>query len=172
MPQAETVVTFLEMKAEPLLHIAPPSRLKLMLVRAEKPTLGYFRYLYDAVGRSVHWQHYGSLDDAGLAAIIHDDKVEIWVAHVNGQPGGFFFVDARPAPEHVELELLGVLPQFQAQGLGKWLLAEAIRACWARKPQRVIVETCTLDSPAALSLYQKLGFEAYDRKTKMAEIEG
>lgn len=172
MAQVETVVTFLEMKAEPLLHIAPPSRLKLMLMRAEKPALGFFRYLYDAVGRDVHWRDYSALGDVELAALIHDERVEIWVAYVNGQPGGFFFVDARSAPADVKLELFGLLPQFRGLGLGRWFMGEAIRACWARKPQRVVVETCTLDSPAALPLYQKLGFEAYDRKTKMVEIEG
>ena len=122
MAEIETVVTFLDMKAEPLLQIAPPSRLKLMLMRAEKPTLPFFRYLYGAVGRGLHWQHYGSLDDAGLAAIIHDEQVEIWVAYVNGQPSGFFF------------------------------------------------ETSTLDSPLALPLYQKLGFEAHERQVKTVEI--
>lgn len=171
MAQVETVVTFLEMKAEPLLHIAPPLRLKLMLMRAEKPDLAFFRYLYGAVGHSAHWQYFGDLSDTDLSAIIHDDRVEIWVAHVNGQPGGFFMVDARPAPAHVELELFGLLPQFQGLGLARWLLAEAIRACWASKPERVIVETSTLDSPHALTLYQKLGFVAYDRKVKMVEIK-
>ena len=171
MAEVETVVTFLEMKSEPLLHVAPPSRLKLMLMRAETPTIAFFRYLYEAVGRNVHWQHFGGLNDTDLATIIHDANIEIWVAYVNGQPGGFFMIDARPAPAHVELELFGLLPQFQGKSLGKWLLAEAIRACWARKPERVIVKTSTLDNPVALTLFQKLGFEAYDRQTKPVEVD-
>ena len=64
------------------------------------------------------------------------------------------------------------MPAFQGLGLGSWLLAEAIRACWARKPARVIVETCTLDSPAALPLYQKMGFTPYAREDKTLEISG
>jgi GNAT superfamily N-acetyltransferase len=44
------------------------------------------------------------------------------------------------------------------QGLGRWFLGAAIAACWATRPQLVTVQTCTLDHPAALPLYQKLGF--------------
>ena len=89
--------------------------------------------------------------------------------YVNGQPGGYFEIDGREAPAHVELDYFGLIPAVQGQGLGKWLLAEAIRACWARKPERVIVQTCTLDGPAALPLYQKLGFVPYGREEKQFE---
>lgn len=167
MAEIETVVTFLEMKAEPVLHVAPPSRLKLMLMRAEEPSTAFFRYLYEAVGEGTRWPHHV---DSDLSVTIRDPAVETWVAYVNGQPGGFFLVDARPAPAQVELKLFGILPEFQGKGIGKWLLAEAIRACWARKPERVTVETDTLDSPHALTLYQKLGFVACDRQTRMVEV--
>ena len=170
MAALETTLTFLEMTAEPLLHVAPPSKLKLMLARAETPSVGFYRYLYDAVGRDFHWLDRKKLSDADLTAIIRDERVEVWVAYASGQPAGFFEVDARQAPAQVELMYLGLLPEFHGRGLGKWLLAEAIRACWDSKPQRIIVETCTLDGPAALPLYQKLGFTPYGRKEKVVEV--
>jgi hypothetical protein len=34
----------------------------------------------------------------------------------------------------------------------------------------VIVETCTLDSPAALPLYQRMGFTPYDRQSKLVTL--
>ena len=43
-------------------------------------------------------------------------------------------------------------------GLGRWFLGAALEAAWAHEPQAVVVQTCTLDHPAALPLYQKLGF--------------
>ena len=150
--------------------MATPLLPKLMLMRAEQPSPGFYRYLYDAVGRDFFWVDRRKLDDAQLAAIIRDERVEVWVVYVAGQPAGFFEVDARNAPEDVELMYLGLTSEFRGQGLGKWLLAEAIRACWARAPERVIVETCTLDGPAALPLYQKMGFLPYAREDKVIEV--
>ena len=43
-------------------------------------------------------------------------------------------------------------------GLGRWFLGAAIEAAWATGPKQIVVQTCTLDHPAALPLYQKLGF--------------
>ena len=173
MPEQSTVVTFLEMTEEPILHIAPPSQqFKLMLFRAEAPSAHFYRYLYDHVGRTYHWNDRRHLSDEDLLALIRHEKVEIWVAYAKGEPAGFFEVDGRRAPAEVELVYLGLMPAFQGLGLGSWLLAEAIRACWARKPARVIVETCTLDSPAALPLYQKMGFTPYARSEKLVRVEG
>ncbi|MBC8038834.1 MAG: GNAT family N-acetyltransferase [Rhizobiales bacterium] len=169
MPEIKTTVTFLEMRAEPRLHVPTPVNSKLMLMRAEKPSIGFYRFLYDAVGRSYHWIDRKQLDDAALATIIADSRVEIWVLYAAGQPAGFFEVNAIETPV-VELGYFGLMPEFHGLGLGKWFLAEAIRACWARKPERVIVETCTLDGPAALPLYQKLGFAPYGRKEKMVDV--
>jgi GNAT superfamily N-acetyltransferase len=169
MAEVTTTVTYLEMTAEPFLQVPPPSKIKLMLVRAENPTVGFYRYLYDAVGESFHWVDRKRLSDTDLAAIIQHEKVEVWVAYANGQPAGYFEIDARQEPAEVELQYLGLLPEFQRLGLGKWLLAEAIRACWARKPERVIVQTCTLDGPAALPLYQKMGFVPYGREEKVVD---
>jgi len=166
----QTTVTFLELRAEPRLNVQPPANLKLMLMRAENPSIGFYRFLYDAVGRSHHWIDRKQLDDAALAAIIKDPRVELWVLYGSGQPAGYFEVNATEPPV-VELGYFGLMPEFHGRGLGKWFLAEAIRACWARKPERVIVETCTLDGPAALPLYQKLGFVPYDRKEKTVVVE-
>ena len=85
-------------------------------------------------------------------------------------PPAIFEIDGRSAPELVELLYFGLVPEFHGRGLGKWLLAGAIRACWAHKPERVIVETCTLDGPAALPLYQKMGFRPYARKQKWVDV--
>ena len=169
MREIETIVTFLEMTAEPLHHVTPPSNLKLMLMRAENITTNFYRFLYDTVGHDYNWQDRTRLSDAELAKLIHAEGVEVWVLYVSGQPAGFFeLVPADRAT--VELEYFGLLPEFQKKGLGKWLLAEAIRAAWAKLPKRVIVETCTLDGPAALPLYQKMGFTPYDQKPEIRQV--
>jgi GNAT superfamily N-acetyltransferase len=169
MREIETIVTFLEMTAEPLHHVAPPSSLKLMLMRAETITLSFYRFLYDTVGHDYNWNDRSNLSDSELSALIHADGVEVWVLYVNGQPAGYF--ELVPYERNtIELEYFGLVSEFQGKGLGKWLLAEAIRAAWAKLPKRVIVQTCTLDGPAALPLYQKMGFTPYAQEPKVMEI--
>jgi GNAT superfamily N-acetyltransferase len=162
----ETVVTYLEMTVDPHHHVPPPANMKLMLVKAERPPVHYYRYLYDVVGREFHWIARRGMSDDELAAEIQSEGVDIYVLYVSGVPAGFFEVDHRDLSE-VELKYFGLAPEFRGRGLGKWLLNEAVVFCWSWAPARVIVETCTLDSPAALPLYQRAGFTPYDRQSKV-----
>jgi GNAT superfamily N-acetyltransferase len=156
------------MTAHPHHHVPPPANLKLMLLKAEKPPLQYYRYLYDAVGRPFHWVDRRALADEELVGLIHSANVDIYVLYVAGSPAGFFEVDRQGS--EVELKYFGLARDFQGRGLGKWLLNEAINCCWAGNPLRVIVDTCTLDSPAALPLYQRMGFVPYDRKSRTVTL--
>jgi GNAT superfamily N-acetyltransferase len=83
-------------------------------------------------------------------------------------PGGFFELEWRDGQD-VWLAYFGIMPEFRGRGLGKWLLSEAIAAAWLREPERVRVETCTLDDPRALPLYQRMGFVPYERRHKVIE---
>jgi len=65
------IVTYLQMFAHPQ-RVIPPPRDGLEVVHAKKPTIAYYRFLYDAVGRDYAWDSRKKLTDADLAAIIHD----------------------------------------------------------------------------------------------------
>jgi GNAT superfamily N-acetyltransferase len=165
----ETIVTYLEMTSDPHHFVPPPANLKLVLLKCEQPPLHFYRYLYNAVGGSLHWIDRRSLTDERLSELIHDENIDIFVLYVGGAPAGFFEIDHRRSDD-VELKYFGLVPEFRGRGLGKWLLNEAIGCCWQHAPVRVIVDTCTLDSPAALPLYQKMGFTAYARDTKILSL--
>ncbi len=163
--QLETVVTFLKMDERPNDHIPMPSGFKLALMRLERPTVGYYRYLYDGVGDGYDWIDRKVLSDEQLLAEISADGIEIYVAHVGGVPAGYFELECSKR-DQVWLAYFGIMPDFLGMGLGKWLLHEAISTAWSKNPQSVRVETCTLDHPRALPLYQRMGFVPYDRKEK------
>lgn len=151
-----TTVTHLEMLREPSLS-CPSPRGKFALIRAEKPPIHFYRYLYDTVGKDYFWVNRKALNNEELAAIIHDDRVHIFVLHLNGCPAGFAELDFRQMPT-AELSFLGILPEFVGQGLGRFLLCESIEIAWMHRPKRLTVQTCTLDHPSALPLYQRNGF--------------
>lgn len=163
-----TVITFLEMQERPTrVPTAPPPRLKLALIRAEKPTVSYSRYLYDAVGGRWWWFERRQWDDQQLKAVIHDERYETYVLYVGGVPGGYFELDRRDGPV-VELAYFGLMPEFIGLKLGPYLLDQAIDLAWQGPPvpRRVWVNTCDMDHPKALSMYQRAGFVPYDRKVK------
>ena len=65
--------------------------------------------------------------------------------------------DARGAVE-VELLYFGLVAEAQGRGLGRRLLERAIAEAWALGAERMVLNTCTLDHPAALPNYLARGF--------------
>jgi GNAT superfamily N-acetyltransferase len=148
------------MRTEPLLHIPLPGRLKLMLLRAENPSESFYRFLRAAIGSPVM----PTAHDKELTGLTLAPNSELWVLYVHGCPAGFFETNTLSA-EDIKLAFFSIAPEYQGQSLAAWLLAEAIRACWAQKPVRVIVQTTSLDNPKLLSLYQQMGFSVYAQET-------
>lgn len=158
----EVVRTSLEMHARPVRPLARPPSLSqpVMLLRATPPTISFYRYLYNTIGREWFWYERRVMDDATLAACVQDDAVFVNVLYLGGVPVGLAEIDARNARD-IELAYLGLIPEFIGRGLGRYLVDWAIDAAWDHDPDRVWIHTCTLDHPAALPLYQKAGFTAY-----------
>jgi GNAT superfamily N-acetyltransferase len=165
--QIETLVTFLEMTEPPRRAPLPPPSAGIEVRRALRPTVSFYRYLYDAIGKDWTWYERKLLGDAELAAIIHDPGVEVNVLWFDGVPAGLAELDRRDLPD-VELAYFGIVPEFIGQGLGRFLLDWAIHHAWRARPRRFWVHTCDLDHPRALEVYQKAGFRIYDRQTALA----
>ena len=168
MDDKPVVITYLEMTERPSLPHPSPKAHNYALMRAPEVTIGFYRYLYDAVGRSWYWTDRKKLSDEELAKIIHDPAVEIFVLYVGGSPAGFYELDYRAMPT-AELAYFGLMPEFIGLTLGPYLLAQAIEMLWQKGPNRVLVNTCTLDHPKALPLYQRFGFRPYDRQETLAQ---
>lgn len=162
-----TIVTFLEMRHKPQLAVPAPLG-QYSLIAAPRPPLHFYRYLYHQVGAHHQWLDRTGLEDEALAALIHKDEVEIYVLYVEGAPAGYIELDFSDLPQQAELAYFGLMPEFIGRGLGKYLLVQAIGLAWRRAPERLTVQTCTLDHPGALPLYQKCGFRPYLREEKPA----
>jgi len=146
-----------------------PPRDDVAVVHARKPTLSFYRYLYDAVGKRHHWLSRRNLTDAELAALIHDPRMENHVLYVDGVPAGFAELDRRIEGE-IELVQFGLVQEFIGQGLGRYFLNWTIDKAWSYQPRRFWLHTCTLDHPAALPNYLKGGFVVYKEEVAQKEI--
>ena len=150
-------VTFLEMSAPPSHYPPLPYNRQVALMRTRNMQLHFYRYLIDRVGRKWHWVNVLRMSDEELAGKIHDPDRDIRVLYLDGAPAGFFDLKTH-LPGEVELSYFGIMEHAIGQGIGRWFLGAAVAASWEKGPKFVTVQTCTLDHPAALPLYQKIGF--------------
>ncbi len=163
--RVETIVTYLEMTERPTRPERPAPVAKLAILRAEAPTISFYRYMYDTIGAQWTWSDRRELDDNALGAIIHDPDVAIHILYVAGVPAGFVELDGR-IKDAVELSYVGLMPEFVGRGLGGYLLDWAVAAAWRMEPKRVWLHTCSFDHESALPLYQRVGFVPYKRQVE------
>lgn len=153
-------VSFLEMDAPPEGPGRPvPKGFRLHRVR--DPAVEDFRRLYDGVGSGYAWTDMHVVPPDELESFVRSPLVEFFLLRdPEGQEAGFFQLDyRRRAPYGVaEISYLGLLPAYCGRGIGGWLLDEVVRRAWDRNIARLDVNTCTLDHPAALSMYLQAGF--------------
>ncbi|MBI1208457.1 MAG: GNAT family N-acetyltransferase [Azospirillum sp.] len=134
----------------------------LSVVRAEHPSLGWYRYLYDSIGEAWLWIDRRRIDQQELQAIIQDRRVDILTLTVADRLAGFAELDRR-GRQGIKLAYFGLLPGYIGRGLGPWLLDYALAEAWRHQPPRVLVNTCSFDHPAALALYRSRGFAVVRR---------
>ncbi len=164
-------ITYLEMTSPPRRFVAPEWPEPTAVRQAERPTLSYYRYLYNTVGADWHWYERRLLSDEALAEIILDDRVLVFVLYVRGVPAGYVELDRRIEGE-VEIALFGLVPEYIGRGLGPRLLSWALGKTWScYRPRRLWLHTCSLDHPKALAVYRRAGFEVYDREEVQVDAE-
>jgi GNAT superfamily N-acetyltransferase len=156
-------VTYLEMTAKPARPPVPVPAAKLALMRTERCTVSFYRYLYNIVGEPWLWYERRLWSDARVAELLARPDVEIYVLYAWGVPAGYFEL-VRAARGDTELAYFGLVPEFIGRGFGAWFLNAAIETAWLGASGRVWVHTCTFDHPRALRLYQRSGFKVYERR--------
>lgn len=159
--QLATVVTTLEMRARPRPRPLPASSLRL--VRWAAPSPAGYRALFTRIGAPWLWFSRLVMPDDRLAAIIGNPKVEVYAAiDPTGVEIGMLELDLRSA-DVCELSYFGLAPELTGRGHGGWLMGEVLARAWRPGVERLTVNTCTLDHPAALGFYRRHGFVAVRR---------
>ncbi len=159
-------ITYLEMEARPDFdypHL--PVGSSAALLKAQDPPAWYLMMLYDAVGRDYAWEDMHARDEPEIAEQLETGALYTLIDH--GWPHGFFLLTGPDQDGATELAYLGLVPEAVGSGLGSWLLKTAILTAWDMTgTTRMTVNTCTLDHPRALALYQKNGFVPVRREEK------
>lgn len=160
--EAWVLTYYLDMKAAPKESLVSP-HYPFHIEQLNTPSISAYRSLYDEIGASYNWVDRKMMSDEELLSIISDSKVAIYIAYVEDQPVGFAELDFREEGA-CELAYFGLMAQAQGKGLGKYFLKRIIQKAWETPIQRLHVHTCEWDHPAALAVYQKAGFEIFEKK--------
>lgn len=149
--------TYLGMDTAPIGTPRAAPRPQLLLLESVRPSVDWYRFLYRQVGRDLMWVDLNFVDDVTLARRLAEPGRGVWVLFVAGVPAGYFEL-VQEADASIRLAYFGLMPDFRGQGLGPWLLDQAIHTAWALAPTRLWLHTCELDAPAALPVYLAAGF--------------
>src|SRR4051812_2247458 len=88
-------VTFLRMDRRPADPPPPPLPPGAKVTEATRCTTGFYRCLYDTVGRDYVWWLRRTLTEAELGRVLADPGVTIHVLYKDGEPAGFYELDRR-----------------------------------------------------------------------------
>lgn len=162
----DAVVTYLEMyQPQPFPTEFPGTGFELLT----KPvSVHVYRKLYFGVGEKHSWLDRMVMPDEELYQKINDPNIDIYVFNIEKVTAGFFeFIVGR---EFTEILYFGLLPDFVGKGYGKYFLSWAIAKAWSYNPQRIQLNTCTLDHPNALPNYLNAGFEIVKTEIQQRRI--
>lgn len=160
----QAVRTFLEMTDPSALQGATVPFAHAVIEREERCPPALWRSLYTEVGREYHWVDRLQWTDQDITSYLADSALELWLLRVHGEPAGYFEL-RRHDDGAVEVAYFGLLPVFTGQGLGKFMLTEAVERAWARGANRVWLHTSSLDHSSALSNYLARGFSVWKQET-------
>lgn len=159
------VVTCLEMLEAPPRRPDPPG-IAVGLVQVPAPDPRWYRELFARIGGPYLWFSRLALDDAELATILHDPRVEVYAVRGDGEDIGFLELDFRTEGQ-CWLAYFGLVESAVGKGVGRWLMNRALERAWSQPIERVWVHTCTLDHPNALAFYIRSGFRPYKRQVEV-----
>lgn len=143
---------------------APDEPVAIQRVGMPAPELG--RFFYTAVGWRWQWVDRLPWTWQEWHRLQTRPGFECWAMWRDGAPAGYYELDRRESGE-TEILLFGLLPAFIGRGLGGHLLTHAVRRAWQEGTRQVILNTCSLDHPAAKEGYLARGF----RLTRTEELD-
>ena len=162
-------VTFFEMTGKPSALQPPQPKGRHAILKAENPSPEFYRFLYDQIGGPYKWVDRKKLTPEALTEVIRHPQNVLYVLYVEGCPAGMAELDLRKDGV-ANISYFGLMPDFIGKRLGYFFLYHACQNAWAHPISRLTINTCTLDHPRALPLYQRIGFTAYAREERFVEL--
>jgi len=137
----------------------------LLVLEAREPSVPFYRFLYDAVGRDFVWIDRLMWTDAQYREYLSRPTTTVLVLYFRGTPVGYIDLDASAGAE-TEVVYFGLVRAVHGRGFGKHLLSVGVQRAFDDGAARVWLHTCTLDGPHAIANYLARGFVPYKTTTQ------
>jgi len=155
-------IVYLELTKDDLISRRKPD-IPVNIRYAEYAEGALHQFFYRWVGEPWQW-----LDKAGWSLEqwnAHAKKSQLWIIYRSDTPVGYFELAKEPAS--IELQYFGLAPEGIGLGIGGYALEYACHQA-LKLGDRVTVNTCSLDHPAALANYKKSGFKELRREIEQS----
>ena len=149
-------VNFLEMHKQPEAWPVVPENVFFHLLERPVDT-GLYRHYYRNVGYVYNWLDRLAITDDELNKKINAENIMIYVLKVDGVDAGY--AEFALENDYTEIVYFGLFSEFVGKGLGKFFLQWTICKAWSFNAKWIQLNTCSLDHPNALAVYQSQGFE-------------
>ncbi len=130
------------------------------MVLADREDFQFNKEMYSKVGGDYGWKNRLIYTDDEWAAVAKDPLRRTYKFMYGKILVGYaelvYYND-----RHTYIAYFGLLPEFHGRGLGSLFLTLTIEKAWENYTQLVTVNTCSLDSVAALPNYLARGFKMY-----------
>jgi GNAT superfamily N-acetyltransferase len=155
------------------LHIPAPDQFRpafvddpdLLVLESREPSVPFYRFLYEAVGRDWVWNDRLFWSDEQYLEYLSRPTTTMLVLYFRGTPVGYIDLDAS-GDGGTEIAYFGLMGAVHGRGYGKHLLSTGVQRAFDDGEQRVWLHTCTLDGPHAIANYTARGFIAYETTTQ------
>ncbi|MGI8855872.1 MAG: GNAT family N-acetyltransferase [Thermomicrobiales bacterium] len=138
----------------------------LLVLALREPSVPYYRFLYDAVGRDYVWIDRLLWSDEQFRDYLSQPTTTVLVLYFRGAPVGYIDLDASADGAETEIAYFGLMPAVHGRGFGKHLLSVGVQRAFDDGAARVWLHTCSLDGPHAIANYTARGFIPYKTTTQ------
>jgi GNAT superfamily N-acetyltransferase len=139
---------------------------ELLVLALGEPSVPYYRFLYDAVGREYVWIDRLLWSDEQFEEYLSRPTTTVLVLYYRGAPVGYIDLDASGEGAETEIAYFGLMPAVHGRGFGKHLLSVGVQRAFDDGAARVWLHTCSLDGPHAITNYTARGFIPYKTTTQ------
>ena len=137
----------------------------LILELIDPPNFQLNRFFYKKIGKKHQWVDRLAWTDKQWIEYTSNENVKTYVLKENVDLVGYFELIFHKKENETEIAYLGLLEEYHNKKLGSFLLSNAIKKSFIKKPKRVWVHTCSLDHKNALSNYISRGMKIFKKET-------
>ena len=162
--KVEIVRNYLEMKSlKDFREVEKPSEdYSIELVDPKDFQLN--KFFYKNIGKNHQWVDRLVWTNLDWSKYISDERLFTYILKNKDEMAGYFELLFNKDKKETEIAYFGILEEHFGKKLGGYLLSKAIKSSFNLGCQKILVHTCSLDHPNALSNYISRGMKIFKKE--------